>query len=169
LIDSSIDLYRHLTNGVDLIERNIGRLLYRIQVPVTVANLYESMLLGPSTGTLGFLTSTGVTFVDLSSISIGSNDVRLWLSVIAYNLGNLWRRVVLPKGIEKWFLTSLQQRPVKTGGPLVKHARYYWRLLAESHLTRRLFASMLRGFWLCRCQPGKLGTKAKPTWTKEGS
>ena len=34
-------------------------------------------------------------------------------------------------------------RLVKTGGRLVKHARYYWLLLAESHLTRRLFASMV--------------------------
>jgi hypothetical protein len=33
---------------------------------------------------------------------------------------------------------------VKTGGRLVKHARYYWLLLAESHLTRRMFGSMLR-------------------------
>jgi hypothetical protein len=33
---------------------------------------------------------------------------------------------------------------VKTGGRLVKHARYYWLLLAESHLTRRLFGAMLR-------------------------
>jgi hypothetical protein len=73
-----------------------------------------------------------------------SNEVRLWLSVIAYNLGNLWRRLVLPQRIEKWSLTSLQQRLVKTGGRLVKHARYYWLLLAESHLTRRLFGSMLR-------------------------
>ena len=46
--------------------------------------------------------------------------------------------------IDGWSLTSLQQRLVKTGGRLVKHARYYWLLLAESHLTRRLFASMLR-------------------------
>jgi len=38
----------------------------------------------------------------------------------------------------------LQQRLVKTGGRLVKHARYYWLLLAESHLTRRLFGAMLR-------------------------
>jgi hypothetical protein len=41
-------------------------------------------------------------------------------------------------------VTSLQQRLVKTGGRLVKHARYYWLLLAESHLTRRLFGSMVR-------------------------
>jgi len=51
---------------------------------------------------------------------------------------------VLPKGIGTWSLTSLQQRLVKTGGRLVKHARYYWLLLAESHLTRRLFGSMLQ-------------------------
>jgi len=43
----------------------------------------------------------------------------------------------------KWSLTSLQQRLMKTGGRLVKHARYYWLLLAESHLTRRLVAGML--------------------------
>jgi len=73
-----------------------------------------------------------------------SNEVRLWLSIMAYNLGNLWRRLVLPKRIENWSLTSLQQRLVKTGGGLVKHARYYWLMLAESHLTRRLFGAMVR-------------------------
>ena len=73
-----------------------------------------------------------------------ANEVRLWLSVIAYNLGNLWRRLALPGRIGNWSLTSLQQRLVKTGGRLVKHARYYWLLLAESHLTRWLFGGMLR-------------------------
>ena|ERR1035437_484376 len=29
------------------------------------------------------------------------------------------------------------------GAPCIKHARYYWLLLAESHLTRRLFGSMV--------------------------
>ena len=48
-------------------------------------------------------------------------EVRLALSVIAYNLGNLWRRLELPKRIDAWSLTSLQQRLVKTGGRLVKH------------------------------------------------
>jgi hypothetical protein len=80
----------------------------------------------------------------LSCHRFRSNEVRLWLSVIAYNLGNLWRRLVLPLRIGAWSLTSLQQRLVKTGGRLIKHARYYWLLLAESHLTRRLFGSMLR-------------------------
>jgi hypothetical protein len=52
--------------------------------------------------------------------------------------------LVLPKRIDTWSLTSLQQRLVKTGGRLVRHARYYWLLLAESHLTRPLFAATLR-------------------------
>jgi hypothetical protein len=51
-----------------------------------------------------------------------SNEVRLWLSVLAYNLGNLWRRLVLPKRIDHSSLTNLQQRLVKTGGRLIKHA-----------------------------------------------
>jgi hypothetical protein len=33
---------------------------------------------------------------------------------------------------------------VKTSGRLVKHVRYYWLLLAESYLTRRLFGSVVR-------------------------
>jgi hypothetical protein len=84
-----------------------------------------------------------VAMTRLSCHRFRSNEVRLWLSVIAYNLGNLWRRLALPARVANWSLTSLQQRLVKTGGRLVKHARYYWLLLAESHLTRRLFADML--------------------------
>jgi hypothetical protein len=83
----------------------------------------------------------------LSCHRFRGNEVRLQLSVLAYNLGNLWRRLVLPKRIDSWSLTSVQQRLVKTGGRLVKHARYYWLLLAESHLTRRLFGAMLRRIW----------------------
>ena len=83
----------------------------------------------------------------LSCHRFRANEVRLQLSVLAYNLGNLWRRLVLPRRIERWSLTSLQQRLVKTGGRLVKHARYYWLFLAESHLTRRLFGAMLQRIW----------------------
>ena len=63
------------------------------------------------------------------------------------HLGNLWRRLGLPHRIKTWSLTSLQQRLMKTGGRLVKHARYYWLLLAEGHLNRRLFGDMLRRIW----------------------
>jgi hypothetical protein len=75
----------------------------------------------------------------LSCHRFRSNQVRLALSLLAYNLGNLWRRLTLPKRIENWSL-SLQQRLVKTGGRLVKHARYYWLMLAEGYLTKRFSA-----------------------------
>jgi len=93
----------------------------------------------------------------LSCHRFRSNEVRLWLSMIAYNLGNLWRWLVLPKKIENWSLTSLQQRLLKTGGRLIKHARYYWLLLAESHLTRRLFASMVCRIAGLPCRPDRGG------------
>ena len=59
----------------------------------------------------------------LSCHRFRSNKVRLQLAVLAYNLGNLWRRLGLPRKIKIWSLTSLQHRPMKTGGRLVKHAR----------------------------------------------
>jgi hypothetical protein len=86
----------------------------------------------------------GELFPRLSCHRFRSNQVRLWLSLIAYHLGNLWRRLVLPKKIDNWSLTSLQLRLLKTGGRLVKHARYYWLMVAESGLTRRLFGSIVR-------------------------
>ena len=73
----------------------------------------------------------------LSCHRFRANEVRLQLSVLAYNLGNLWRRLGLPRRIKSWSLTSLQHRLMKTGGRLVKHARYYWLLLAEGPDSQR--------------------------------
>src|SRR5664279_2861545 len=101
---------------------------------------------------------------DLSCHRFRSNEVRLWLSVIAYNLGNLWRRLLLPQRIGNWSLTSLQQRLVKTGGRLIKHARYYRLLLAESHLTRRLFGSMVGGSLRCRCRRPRERWRQRTIW-----
>ena len=39
----------------------------------------------------------------LSCRRFRSNDVRLWLSVIAYSLGNLWRRLMSTTADEKKF------------------------------------------------------------------
>ena len=65
----------------------------------------------------------------------------------AYNLGNLWRRLVLPPRIACWSLTSVQQRLVKTAAAWSSSPGYYWLRLSESHLTRRLFGWMLRRIW----------------------
>jgi len=44
-----------------------------------------------------------------------------YLSVIAYNLGKLRRRLAVPNRVENWSLTSVQRRLVKTGVRLVKY------------------------------------------------
>lgn len=72
------------------------------------------------------------------------------MSVIAYYLGNLWLTWALPKKIQNWSMTILQQRLVKTGGRLVKRALYHSLLLAEWHLDGS-------GRWAgSRCYDGEL-------------
>ena len=65
---------------------------------------------------------------------------------------------VLPKRIENWSLTSLQQRLVKTGGGLIQRARHYWLMLAGSHPARRLFGSRVR----------RIGALAVPIGKRKG-
>jgi len=45
--------------------------------------------------------------------------------------------------IQNWSLTSLQQPLFKTGGRLIRHARYFTPQLAEGHLTRPLFRQIV--------------------------
>ncbi len=61
-------------------------------------------------------------------------------------------------------MTSLRQRLVKTSGPLMKHARYYWYcwlILAEKRLTWQLFGSMP---WRMAALPLRTGWRS----SKEG-
>ena len=44
----------------------------------------------------------------LSCHRLGFNEVHLRLSLIVHKPGNLWRRLVPPKRIDHWSLTSLQ-------------------------------------------------------------
>jgi hypothetical protein len=80
--------------------------------------------------------SQPVKMTRLSCHRFRSNEVRLLLSVIAYNLGNLWRRLVLPKRIGHWSLTSLQQR-MEMQGLLESWAFRLWR--STSSLGSSLF------------------------------
>jgi hypothetical protein len=79
----------------------------------------------------------------LSCHRFRANEVRLLLRVIAYNLGNLLRRLALPHAIQSWSLTSLQQRLFKTGGRLILACRSFILQIAESYLTPRLFRQIL--------------------------
>jgi hypothetical protein len=52
------------------------------------------------------------------------------------------RHLALPLTIQSWSLTNLQQRLFKTGGRLIRHARYFVLQLAESHLTSPFLARL---------------------------
>jgi hypothetical protein len=84
---------------------------------------------------------------ELLNLPVGrpSHKPVVWYKCLLYQAAS-WKRArrVLPRRIDNWPLTGLQQRLVKTGGRLVKHARYDWLLLAESHFVRRLFGAMVR-------------------------
>jgi Transposase DDE domain group 1 len=90
----------------------------------------------------------------LSCHKFVANQVRLWLFVLAYNLGNFMRRLVLPEDMKHWTLTSLQTRLIKTGGQLVRHARRLVFQLAEVLVTREMFDEMLERIGRLRPAPG---------------
>ena len=52
------------------------------------------------------------------------NQVRLGLFVLAYNLGNFLRRLVLPRKIKHWSLRSLLVKLIEIGAKVVRHNRY---------------------------------------------
>jgi hypothetical protein len=67
--DGSI-LFQPLTDGIDMIARNTGRLLYRIQIPVSPTNIYDALVVAEGQDTLAVISATAVSFVDLSSLPI---------------------------------------------------------------------------------------------------
>jgi len=79
----------------------------------------------------------------LSCHKFVANHVRLELFILAYNLGNFLRRLVLPEPMKHWPLTSLQTRVIKTGGRLVRHARKLVFQLAEVLVTREMLGGIL--------------------------
>ena len=72
-----------------------------------------------------------------------SNRVRLWLFVLAYNLGNFLRRLVLPKKIKHWSLRSLLVKLIKIGAKVARHSGYITFQMAEVMIDKKLFAEIL--------------------------
>lgn len=90
----------------------------------------------------------------LSCHEFKDNAVRLALFVLAYNLGNFLRRLVLPGEMAAWSLTSLKERVIKVGARLVKHARRLIFQLAEVSLTRGMLAQILERIRQLEPAPG---------------
>ena len=75
--------------------------------------------------------------------SILHNVVRLALFVLAYNLGNFLRWLVLPPEMARRSLTTPRERLVKIGARLTRHARRLVLQTAEAAVPRGLFGQIL--------------------------
>jgi len=80
-----------------------------------------------------------------------SNQVRLGLFVLAYNLGNFLRRLVLPGKIKHWSLRSLLVKLIKIGAKVLRRSRYVIFQMAEVAIRKELFAEILSRINLLRC------------------
>ena len=60
----------------------------------------------------------------LSCYDFVDNQVRLQVFVLAYNLGNFFRRLALPKTVKDWSLRTLKEKLIKIGAKVVRHSRY---------------------------------------------
>jgi hypothetical protein len=79
----------------------------------------------------------------LSCHDFVDNQVRLHLFVLAYNLGNFLRQLVLPREVRRWTLTTTREKLIKIGAKVVRHTRWVTFQLAEVAVTRRLFQAIL--------------------------
>ena len=79
----------------------------------------------------------------LSCHDFVDNQVRLQLFALAYNLGNFFRQVALPKSVRHWTMTTLREKVIKIGAKVVSHARYIIFQMAEVAVSRELFAAIL--------------------------
>jgi hypothetical protein len=86
--DGSI-LFSPLTDGIDMIARNTGRLLYRIQIPLTPANVYDVLVVAEGQNTLAVISSTGVSFVDLTSLPIAQGYTHPFANNVDSRTGSL--------------------------------------------------------------------------------
>ena len=87
----------------------------------------------------------------LSCKQFVSNQVRLALFVLAYNLGNFLRRLVLPREIKHWSLRTLLTKLIKIGAKVVRHSRYVTFQMAGVAVSRKLFAEILLRIERLRC------------------
>jgi len=55
---------------------------------------------------------------------------------LAYNLGNFLRRLVLPRPMKTWTMTTLPEKLIKIGAKVVRHARYVTFQMAEVAVPR---------------------------------
>lgn len=84
-----------------------------------------------------------VRWTRLSCHDFKDNQVRLFLFILAYNLGNFLRQTVLPRSVQHWTLTTLKEKLIKIGAKVICHSRRVVFQMAEVAVSRNLFRTIL--------------------------
>ena len=71
------------------------------------------------------------------------NQVRMGLFVLAYNLGNFLRRLVLPRSIKHWSFFSLLTKLIKIGAKVIRHSRIGAFQMAEVAVIEKIWVELL--------------------------
>jgi hypothetical protein len=95
-----------------------------------------------------------LTWRRLSCHRFVANQVRRQLFILAYNLGNVLRRLTRPKAVKEWSLRSVQLTRVKAGARLVRHARRLVFQMAEVAVPRDVWMAILERIGGLRLVPG---------------
>ena len=81
------------------------------------ADVVRQELSGPLIANTGRSSTFSATWI----LSIMSDEVRLQLHALAYNLGNFLRTLALPEAVEHWSLTTLREKLIKIGAKVVQY------------------------------------------------
>jgi hypothetical protein len=111
-------LLQPLTDGIDLLSRNSGRLLYRVQIPGTTADVYDSLVMGGE-DTVGVITTTGVSFVDLSSLPVPSGATQLFPDAV-FASEHPQNTEAAPAGTNLTLSGQRRMLRTRSGGPEMK-------------------------------------------------
>lgn len=84
-----------------------------------------------------------VRWTRLSCHDFKDNQVRLFLFILADNLGNFLRQTVLPRSVQHWTLTTLKEKLIKIGAKVICHSRRVVFQMAEVAVSRNLFRTIL--------------------------
>jgi len=76
---------------------------------------------------------------------------------LAYDLGNFFRRLALPRSLKDWSLQTLREKLIKIGAKVVRHAWCVVFQMAEVAVPQRLFREILDRIGRLRAGPELVG------------
>src|SRR5690625_2002151 len=80
----------------------------------------------------------------MSSHSFATNEVRMMLSLLAYNLTNWLRTLCFPDGQKKMQIQTIRTRIIKAASKLVKSGRSFYFKLSSSFVYQSFFWNVLQ-------------------------